>query len=89
MLFGFLIPLLHRFGVRKRTLIAVAVMAVGLALVLAFALQGHAPGRYVLLARFGLLLSVGGLGLLGSSVRGHRRHRLSHSGNAEQPDDQP
>lgn len=82
MLIGLLLPFLRRFGARTRTIMAVAIMAVGLALALAvFALQGHpsgaphghAPGADVPLIRIGLLLVIAGLGLLFSGLRG--RHR--------------
>jgi peptidoglycan/LPS O-acetylase OafA/YrhL len=96
MLIGLLLPLLHRVGARIRMLIAVAVVVAGLALVLAMVLQGHAPGKSVLLIRVGLLLALGGSGLFASGVRGNRRDRRTQGdgtgqpdGNAGKPDEKP
>lgn len=84
MLIGFLLPLLHRFSARTRMLIAAAVMAAGVALAMALALQGHAPRENALPIRLGLLLALAGLGLLVSGVRASRRDRQHRGSDAEQ-----
>ena len=71
MLIGFLLPLLRRFRARTGLLIAIAIMAAGLALALTGLLRGHVPG-HVTLIRWGLLLTVAGVALLVSVVRGTR-----------------
>jgi peptidoglycan/LPS O-acetylase OafA/YrhL len=85
MLFGLLLPLLRRVGARAQVLIGVVVMAAGLALVLVFALQGHAPGRSLLLVRLGILLAVAGPATLVSGVR--RGRQIGGGDSAEQPGD--
>jgi hypothetical protein len=96
MLIGFLLPLLRRFSARTRMLIAAAVMAAGVALAMVLALQGHAHRETALPIRFGLLLTLAGLGLLVSGVRASRRDRQrqgsdteQRGGGAEQADDRP
>lgn len=76
MLIGFLLPLLRRFGTRTRLLIALAVTAGGLALILTVMLRGHVPSGAPLI-RWGLLLTLIGLALLISGVRGTLRDRRS------------
>jgi hypothetical protein len=87
MLVGLLQPLLRRFGARTRTLIGAVVMAAGLALIVALAVLGHAPGRSVLLIRAGLLLILAGTGPFASGVRGSRHHRQLQAAETNQPDD--
>jgi hypothetical protein len=86
MLIGFLLPLLRRAGARTRMLIAVAVIATGLALVLVpLLLRGHGHAANAPLIRYGMLATLAGLGLLVSAVRGGRRR----GGGRERADDQP
>lgn len=87
MLIAFLLPLLRRFGTRTRLLIALAVTAGGLALVLTVLLRGHVAGEAPLI-RWGLLLTVIGLALLISAVRGTLRYRRSPD-DVNQPSGRP
>lgn len=86
MLIGSLLPLLRRLSARTRMLTGIGVMAVGLALALSLLLQGHTSGN-VLLIRIGVLLTLAGLALLGSGVRGAHRGEF-HPRDADQQDDQ-
>lgn len=85
MLIGFLLPLLRRLSARMRMLTGIGVMAAGLALALSLLLHAHASGN-VLLIRIGLLLTIAGLALFASGVRGARRGDF-HTSNADQQDD--
>jgi hypothetical protein len=87
MLIGFLLPLLRRLSVRTRMLTGLAVMAAGLALALGLLLRGHAAGS-VLLIRVGLVLTLAGLVMFVSGVRGARPREL-HANGTERSDDQP
>lgn len=75
MLIGFLLPLLRRLSTRMRILTGTGVMAAGLVLALGLLLHGH-PSGSVLLIRIGVLLTLAGLALIGSGVRGGRRSEL-------------
>jgi hypothetical protein len=86
MLIGFLLPLMRRLSARMRMLTGVGVMVAGLALALSLLLRGHASGD-VLLIRIGLLVTLAGLALLASGVRGVRRDEFHHS-DADHQDDQ-
>jgi len=96
MLIGFLLPLLRRFSARRRMLIAAAIMAAGLALAATLALQGYAHRENALPIRFGLLVTIAGLGLFVSAVRAIRRESRRQGNDAERrgrdaerADDQP
>jgi hypothetical protein len=75
MLFALLLPLLRRASARTRMLIAAAVVAAGIVLAAVVLLQARVPGYGVLLVRIALLLTLAGLILLGTSIRGYRRDR--------------
>ncbi|HEY7260677.1 MAG TPA: hypothetical protein VH589_04230 [Trebonia sp.] len=89
MLIGSLLGLLRHFSARKRMLIAAAVMAAGVALATVLALQGHAHRQNTPLIRYGLLMTLAGLGLFISSVRARRQESRRQGIGAEQADDQP
>jgi hypothetical protein len=80
MLVALLLPLLRKVSARTRVLIAVAVVTAGLVLAAVVVLQSRVPGYGVLLVRIGLLLTLAGLILLGSSIRGYRRDRGRSAG---------
>ena len=75
MMIGFLLPLLRGLGARTRVLVGLAVTAVGVALAVVMVLQRHGHSGSVSLIRIGALLTLAGLVLTASSVRGALQSR--------------